>query len=1061
MNDQSLYVDELTGVYNRRYLNEQLQQQTAFLVKSKTPFSVVMIDIDHFKEINDVHGHLKGDEIIKAFAQFLKSSLRISDTVVRYGGDEFICLMPASSKRDAEHICGRIAQHCRVRPMAGLNITLSAGIASHPDDGQDLIILVDRADQALYDAKRSGRDRVGVVGKKKAEIPIKVFIDRIPQKETMRKTIHSTEEKIRAAVVSGVVGAGKTRLSREVLNELKRKEIIWADCIAFEEGIAYFPIREMIKYHINRLGHEVLKALPTAYKVEVGKLVPEIHEMIQDQMNDVQMIVDKYRLYEGIRRVVELGEGEKIIVIDNIQWVDTESVEVLKYLMRTLHNKPIVFIYIYRSEEKTEILEDFFCHISREHDVNEIKVEPFSHNEIREAIRAIIGDEPHGELFDYITKESGGIPFYIEEIMRVLLQERHLALENDTWRFSPPPMEIIPKNLVDIAISKYRMLDDDAHNVVDIASVIGSFDINLLKSITGFNEGRILGIINDINRSGLIKIKQNQYDFSEMITRNALYNKYVKGPKGKDLHLQVARLLEKHARGHEQDVAETLASHFYHAGATDKGLLYCMIAGDNSRQRYANEDACRFYTWAIDLLHEAIDSEYITKKITCLEKRQQLLRNIGEYQKAMNDCDHALRLAQDIGDVKLQAMCRLKKAGIHDAISEYDETLKLCNESMVLYKQIDDKAGVVATLRLTGAVYYDLGEDEKAKKYYEESVELAREVDDSTAVARSLMNLGNCYYRKGDYNQALELYGEAHRTFKDVGDKTAATMALGNIANIYHQIGDNDDALKLYEEVLQTFREIGIKWCISAGLINAGECYRSFGEYDRALNYFSESFHMEQDLGSIDGEIMARTTISTTYLELGLYDRSEQYIREALTLADKLQARHLIAACYSILGEILCERGDYKQGEECYKKGYSYGQHSPDTLRDILSDMCDLYLVREDLASYEKSMAELEQLYTTITPKRLVAVMDWLKGRFYILKKDFKQARKYLSGALSNMKEQKEKLGTAKILLYLGDLERGEGNTKNSREYYSEGLSVCNSIGAKAWFEYFKERLVQ
>ena len=102
------HVDELTGVCNRRYLKERQEPEIDQLITQKTPFSVAWVDIDYFKTVNDSFGHFKGDEVIREFAHFSKDSLRMADTIIRFGGDEFICVMPNTSRHDAESIFGRI-----------------------------------------------------------------------------------------------------------------------------------------------------------------------------------------------------------------------------------------------------------------------------------------------------------------------------------------------------------------------------------------------------------------------------------------------------------------------------------------------------------------------------------------------------------------------------------------------------------------------------------------------------------------------------------------------------------------------------------------------------------------------------------------------------------------------------------------------------------------------------------------------------------------------------------------------------------------------------------------
>jgi diguanylate cyclase (GGDEF)-like protein len=145
--------DWLTGLHNRRYLARQLE--------SIAPqFSIAVLDLDHFKAINDEHGHDVGDQVLVRIAGLLLGVVRHSDVVVRTGGEEFVLLMPASDRSAARHCCERALQAIRdagwdeVAP--GLAVTASVGIASS-GESDDLAALADRR---LYAAKRAGRDRI-------------------------------------------------------------------------------------------------------------------------------------------------------------------------------------------------------------------------------------------------------------------------------------------------------------------------------------------------------------------------------------------------------------------------------------------------------------------------------------------------------------------------------------------------------------------------------------------------------------------------------------------------------------------------------------------------------------------------------------------------------------------------------------------------------------------------------------------------------------------------------------------------------------------------------------
>lgn len=161
--------DGLTSVYNRRYYQMQFRQVMATAVRFDRPFSVLMLDLDHFKEINDSHGHQRGDSILIEFAQRVSKTLREVDTFARYGGEEFICLLPETDVDGAATAAEKIMDAIRVDVFGGVGetpvqLTVSIGIACYPQHGDSYRGLVDAADRALYAAKQAGRDRAHVAG---------------------------------------------------------------------------------------------------------------------------------------------------------------------------------------------------------------------------------------------------------------------------------------------------------------------------------------------------------------------------------------------------------------------------------------------------------------------------------------------------------------------------------------------------------------------------------------------------------------------------------------------------------------------------------------------------------------------------------------------------------------------------------------------------------------------------------------------------------------------------------------------------------------------------------
>lgn len=149
--------DQLTGLPNRRALEEQLPQAMARARRRSSPLSLAILDIDHFKDYNDSHGHLAGDEVLRACARAWDSALRSEDTIARFGGEEFLVMLPDTAPEEAVEIVERLRQ---VTPMGQ---TCSAGLACW-DYAESIDELLGRADKALYLAKASGRNQLAEAG---------------------------------------------------------------------------------------------------------------------------------------------------------------------------------------------------------------------------------------------------------------------------------------------------------------------------------------------------------------------------------------------------------------------------------------------------------------------------------------------------------------------------------------------------------------------------------------------------------------------------------------------------------------------------------------------------------------------------------------------------------------------------------------------------------------------------------------------------------------------------------------------------------------------------------
>jgi diguanylate cyclase (GGDEF)-like protein len=157
--------DPLTGFFNHRYLHERLSEEVVRAVRTRRPLSVVMLDLDDFKLVNDTFGHVYGDRVLVHVADLVRSTLRASDVAARYGGDEFALILPETGLEDAARAAERILDALAASPFAAdgrraFPIGASIGLATHPRDGRTATELIAVADAGLYGSKDAGGNRI-------------------------------------------------------------------------------------------------------------------------------------------------------------------------------------------------------------------------------------------------------------------------------------------------------------------------------------------------------------------------------------------------------------------------------------------------------------------------------------------------------------------------------------------------------------------------------------------------------------------------------------------------------------------------------------------------------------------------------------------------------------------------------------------------------------------------------------------------------------------------------------------------------------------------------------
>ncbi len=1057
------YIDDLTGLYNRRYLNEQIPKRLKETQRNDIPLSIVFVDLDYFKNVNDTYGHVRGDIVLKEFALFLKDLVRRDDTVFRYGGDEFICVLRNSNYKHAKRISQRIMEQCRAKEFAQNRLTLSIGIASSPENAKDWKDLFEIADRNLYSAKRHGRDRIGSfeLEKKELIIPTHEIVGRGSEITKIKEFIKPIFSDIGGAVcISGEVGVGKTRLVQEILRDPDFQDVqfLRTNLSATTKSIPYYPFREIIRTIINRKGVDSIKEIPEAYQIELIKIIPELSDKSKG-IDEHIFMVDKFRLFEGVRRFLSLqcSKGSLFISFDNINWADHGSVELLHYLIRTLKENPIFFFLVYRVEEiKDSAFQDVLQLMGREGLYEEINLEPLETADVARMLSLIIDSSPPLELTDYIFKETGGNPFFIEELMKSLETNNALIWDKNKWVFDRSKEVVIPYSVEGVVERKLGMLGSEAHSLLEYAAVIGrEFDFTFLRDITKMDEGHLFDLMDEILEMRLLKEGVGEcYYFSEDIMREAIYRRIGEVKLRRYHHVIGEELLNLH-KNRIEEVVEELSNHFYLSGDRKEAIEYSMIAADRAKSSYANRGAIGFYSRVLECLEDETIEDRELKEIECLKKKAEVLNLIGENEKAAIDVNNAINKAKVIGNRKWEADCLIMLSKVYQDTAQYNEVMKKVGKALEIYRGLNDREGEALSLKDIADVFFYLGKYQKALEYYQRSLKIREEIKDQKGAAQSLSNIGVVHDHLGNYKKALELYQRLLKIVKEIGDLKLEAAILNNTGLVNQNFSNYTKALEFYQRSLKVMKEIGHCRGESTSLNNIGSIYHNLGEYSKALEFYRGALKIMKETGDRQAEATNLYNIAIIENNFGIYSKALELYKRSLKITEEIGDRKIEAANLISISHIFIEKKDFSTAERYYKKAHSIAKEikSKLLLAYVFLGLTSLFLEKNDLVKAKKKLNKILSLADELDSKEIKAEGLCLSGQLYTKKEEWDEAKSSFKKSILILKEIKNRFKLAQVYYFQGIMFKESGDKDGAKKSFAKAKEIFKKLGTKGWIK--------
>jgi len=1100
--NKRLYVDTLTGVYNRAFLEEKIDELIEKTRSEGRTFQLVIFDVDYFKRVNDFYGHSVGDLVLREFTEFLKSSLRMEDIVIRYGGDEFIAILFDVEYEEAIKIVERILARCKEREFSKIKLTASAGIASFQYHADTWDKLFELADRSLLAAKRQGRSRIGTLDKLKTlSIPTHDLIGREEEVAKIISFLTSKGQPGGFVLVKGEIGIGKTRLVKEVLNYPQLSGFIKVEVTLspVTQSVILYSVRAILKQLVKE-NVELFSKLSASSMGEISKLFPPLGEKNEEPV----YVIDKFRLFDAIQDVLEIvtNAGRTLLLfVDNVQWADLHSLEVFHFIARSSIADKVPMIFTSRIEEmhREETLSKLITNIVREAPSLIIDLGPLKIEGVHQLITCVLGQDVPEEFTRFLVAKGGGNPYILYELIKYMVSTGDIYWAHDRWEFRTEISDNIPDSINVVVEMRLSNLNEVQSYLLEILSVFGRpFNLELVKEISRMDYGVLNEILDQLIKLGFIeKTDSYKYNFTADIVRDAIYF-WMDGERRRVMHHMVAEVL----RELFPEDLEEIAYHYYKSGDFSNAIDFCMKSIEKAIELYSYREAAKYCSWAIDCLDSSKDiEEKEIKKINILNKLADVYNLLGEPEKAIANCEEAIKLAQLIGDKSLEApaLCNLgyileKTARFFDAIDKFKQAYNI-------FEGLKDSGGMALSYLGMGLCYSDLAKYNVAQAYLDKSMELASSAGRQDILANAMRYKGVIYDRTCCHEEALEWFRKASAIYEELHDERNKISVLCDIASTYSMYGNLDKALELYNAALEAAERIGYLRIQGSILHNIGVTYL-FREPDfsKAQTYFEKSANILHITGNVASELsalrnlgiifnetgnckraieihrktlkMAREikdknteafsllSLGIDFLDLGYFRKALKLLTKALSLSEKINMPYLKAVVLAQIGTVYYSIGEFNLSESYFLKSLEIFESLKlnKNIAEVYVSLAFMFLDSGDLDKAEYACNKLAKLIKKIDG---VGLYQRFKLVLYEIRmaKGERISERQIAYLVRKCRDEQQPALAARCLMLSGKVKTANGHYKEAERDFEEAISILRNIGhrydlARTYAEY-------
>jgi predicted ATPase len=809
---------------------------------------------------------------------------------------------------------------------------------------------------------RSGADQIsGLSGLRRT-----MMIGRAPDLARLQQALAAVQQQpqSRWVLLTGEAGLGKSRLVAEFCRSVKTTDIqvYQGSCLTYVRTTPLWVVAQLLRDMLNLAeneSEEVQQKSLQATLEQLGLAQAEIQPYLthvlglnqaearpEKRLEQLDPDMLQRQTHAALRQLIVAvaRRAPTVLIFEDLHWVDPASKDFLKYLIQTTDQVSLLLILVSRETGIGDGIRSLPAAMRNERLI-ELSLQELSEEEGKLLADQLIPqtDVEARALKRQIVARAGGNPFYVEEIIRMLVDQGGVVRTDvdGAWQMTPQAEELlktVPGTIRGLILARFDRLPESLRGLLQKASVLGtSFPVSLLQTVTQTSLETLAAQLNQLEvRQFLISTlfrSQPGYAFEHALLQETIYRTLLKRDRRK-IHGQIGETIETSDLWLPEEQAEVLAYHFSESSQPARAVPYLVRAAENSTRRCAYETAVGHYRKAQELLSEQPESDQLIQIRLGLAHS---LKHVGQFAAASQVLLEALNQLQagnDAGAWPQQsrlAECLGELADVRQREGNYKEAIHYIETGL----QVLDKAGQQeqvlqrsALLERLAWIYFRQGKLEEASRLAQAAIEHLEPANtDKIILLAKLYNiLGGVYWQQGAREEAIHHVKRSLKLHETVGYFWGQATAYGNLGILYDALGEWAKADECHEQAYAIQQNIGDIQGQSRSFDNLGLLHMVMGKHDLARRELEDSLAIRQRLGDIWG--IAQSHVNLAHLDI-IQSRPEEaatHAQTALTLSDTIGSAEIQVPAHWCLALVYGEQGQVEAGLNSARRALEIAQ---------------------------------------------------------------------------------------------------------------------------------------